>query len=135
MLHVVLDTNIIVSALANTSTYHSIIEAYFNDAFALCISNEIVLEYEEVLKSKYNLQTAESFINAITINPTTKFSHIHYKWQLIYKDLDDNKFVDCAIQNNAILVTNDKHFNTVKQINFPSLTILNINEFIELLKK
>ena len=48
MLQIVLDTNIIVSALASTSNYHSIIGAYFNDEFALCISNEIILEYEEI---------------------------------------------------------------------------------------
>jgi putative PIN family toxin of toxin-antitoxin system len=134
MLQIVLDTNIIVSALSKTSNYHSIIEAYYNDEFALCISNEIILEYEEVLKNKYNEKTAEIFINAILLNTSTKFSTIHYKWQLIYKDLDDNKFVDCALQNNAILVTNDKHFNSVKYSKFPTLSIINLNEFIELLK-
>ncbi|MEZ4879956.1 MAG: putative toxin-antitoxin system toxin component, PIN family [Chitinophagales bacterium] len=110
MLQIVLDTNIIVSSLASTSAYHAIIESYFNDAFCLCISNEILLEYEEILKKKYNAQTADFFINAVLINPTTIFSTIHYKWQLINSDIDDNKFVDCALQNNAILVTNDKLF-------------------------
>jgi uncharacterized protein len=33
-----------------------------------------------------------------------------YKWQLVEKDPDDNKFVDCAVGVNAdYLVSDDKH--------------------------
>lgn len=57
---------------------------------------------------------------------------VYYQWNIIENDKDDNKFVDCAIAGNAdYLVTNDKHFNIVKQTEFPPLKILNINEFIE----
>jgi predicted nucleic acid-binding protein len=48
--------------------------------------------------------------------------------------MDDNKFVDCAIAGNAdYLVSNDKHFNCLKNIEFPKLNLLNIDEFMDLL--
>ena len=46
------------------------------------------------------------------------------------EDVDDNKFVDCAIAANAeLIVTNDKHFNVLKTVDWPKLTILGIKEF------
>lgn len=58
---------------------------------------------------------------------------VFFKWQLIEIDKDDNKFVDCAIAGNAeYLVTNDKHFGVLNSIEFPPITIVNIDEFLEL---
>jgi predicted nucleic acid-binding protein len=48
----------------------------------------------------------------------------------VEKDADDNKFVDLTIAGNAdYLVTNDKHFNPLKTIDFPKINIVSINEF------
>ena len=59
---------------------------------------------------------------------------VFYKWNLIEIDKDDNKFIDCAIAGNAdYLVSNDKHFNFLKIIDFPKLNLLTIEEFKELL--
>ncbi|WP_366145465.1 PIN domain-containing protein [Methylovulum sp.] len=47
-------------------------------------------------------------------------------------DKDDNKFVDCAVAGNAdFLVSNDRHFNVLKTIEFPKLQVFTIFEFIE----
>ena len=49
-------------------------------------------------------------------------------------DKDDNKFADCAIAGNAdYLVTNDSHFNVLKTIGFPKITIITIDEFLAIL--
>ena len=59
---------------------------------------------------------------------------IYYKWHLIEKDVDDNKFVDCAISANAdYLVTDDKHFRILKGINFPAVEVNRTSDFVELL--
>jgi uncharacterized protein len=48
--------------------------------------------------------------------------------------MDDNKFVDCAIAGNAdYLIINDKHFNCLKTIEFPKLSLLNIDGFMDFL--
>lgn len=53
---------------------------------------------------------------------------------LIESDNDDNKFVDCAINSGAMfIVTEDHHFNVLKQIQFPHVDCIGIDAFIEVL--
>jgi predicted nucleic acid-binding protein len=69
-------------------------------------------------------------IDFFTIHPFVEKFEPFYKFQLITHDNDDNKFVDCAIAANAsCIVTNDKHFNEVKQHKFPKVNVLSISEF------
>ena len=64
-----------------------------------------------------------------------KASEIYFTWQIIYADPDDDKFIDCAFACNAdYLVTNDKHFNVLKNMILPNLKVLKIDEFMEILK-
>lgn len=75
---------------------------------------------------------AENVINFITVNPFTEKAEIYFSFRLIADDADDNKFVDCAIATNAIcLVSNDKHFQILKTIDFPRVEILELTEFEE----
>lgn len=61
---------------------------------------------------------------------------VYYKWHLINADEDDNKFVDCAVAGNVdYLISNDKHFNELKAVEFPKLIVLTIDEFMDLLLK
>lgn len=54
----------------------------------------------------------------------------HYTSALIEADKDDNKFVDCAIAANAkCIVTEDKHFRVFKNIPFPKVEVLGLEEF------
>jgi uncharacterized protein len=65
--------------------------------------------------------------NSEKISPT-------YRFLLIKDDPDDDKFVDCAITGNAdFIVTHDKHFNILKDIPFPKVETLRIDEFKEIL--
>ena len=55
---------------------------------------------------------------------------------LIEQDKDDNKFVDCAIASNAeYIVTNDKHFDILKAISWPQISVVALQEFAEQLKR
>jgi len=68
--------------------------------------------------------------------PNVYKQEVYYRWKLIEEDKDDNKFVDCAIAGNVdYLVSNDKHFNCLKKIDFPKLNLLSIDEFMDLLIK
>ncbi len=54
--------------------------------------------------------------------------------ELLPADSDDNKFVDCAVASDAeYIVTNDKHFNPLKEIPLPKVEIIKIAEFIKLI--
>ena len=55
-----------------------------------------------------------------------------YKWQLVFDDPDDDKFVDCAIGANVdYLVTNDRHIRNLLKIPelFPPIPIITFEEF------
>lgn len=46
-----------------------------------------------------------------------------------------DKFVDCAITAGAdFIVTEDSHFDHLKQIQFPQLNILTLDEFNDMLQ-
>jgi uncharacterized protein len=55
---IVIDTNVLVSSLSSKSNYHWIIELLLEEKFDLYITNEILFEYEEVLKAKYSEHVA-----------------------------------------------------------------------------
>ena len=98
----------------------------------MCYTTEILNEYEEVLSQYYSEPFAEQVIEAITNAPNSEPVTVYFNWQLITADIDDNKFVDCAISANAnYIVTNDRHFNVLKDIDFPKINIVAINEFQE----
>lgn len=89
------------------------------------------MEYEEILKKKVGLELASVVIDIIENAPNTIFIIRYFEWNLINTNLDDNKFVDCAIASNAkLLVTEDKHFNVLRGIDFPKVQLINIEKFI-----
>ena len=60
----------------------------------------------------------------------------HYRWNLITKDPDDNKFVDCAIFANAdFIVSDDKHFNELGSVEFPKVLVVRLDDFARLFRK
>jgi len=51
------------------------------------------------------------------------------------KDPDDNKFFDCAVAGNAdYIVSEDKHFNILKHIPFPSVNAIKTIDFKKILE-
>jgi len=101
----------------------------------ICVSNEILMEYEEIISEKTTPAFAEAIIKTMINMPN--FVRIYPTWRFNYitTDPDDNKFVDCAICGRAeLLVSNDKHFNVLKDMRFPYVKVLKIQDFIQLLK-
>ena len=55
----------------------------------------------------------------------------YFKFNLIAVDPDDNKFVDCAIAAGArYLVSNDRHYDILKHIDYPKVDVLSLDEFM-----
>lgn len=65
--------------------------------------------------------------------PNVELITNYFKWNLIIDNPDDNKFVDCAI--TKFLVSNDKHFNILKEIDFPKVELIKAEEFKEILEQ
>ncbi len=136
MRHIVLDTNCLLACIANRSKFHSVWTAFLNEVFCLCVSNEIMTEYEEILSRKTSPSFAEMIIYIILNSENVVFVNPYYRFGLIVADADDNKFVDCAIVANAdYIVSQDTHFDILKTINFPKVSVIRIEEFVKELEK
>ena len=133
MRYVVLDTNALIQALPTRSRYHKIWTDFLAGSFCLCVSNEILAEYEEILSLHASPEVAHNVVEAIARHPKTIYRESYYRFHLLSDiDKDDDKFVDCAITAGAdYIVTEDSHFNRLKQIPFPRLNVLTLDEFMQ----
>ena len=97
----------------------------------LCVNTEILNEYEEILSRKTTKEIAHNVVEAIARLSTTYYQDAYFHFGLITADIDDNKFVDCAIAADAeYIVTNDKYFVVLKKISWPKLSVIKIKEFV-----
>ncbi len=100
------------------------------------MTTDILIEYEEIVGEHMGGKFAEHVLQLIENSPNVRWITKYYKWNLIESDADDNKFVDCAIACDAkYLVSDDKHFNVLKNISFPKVDIINAQQFKEILKE
>ena len=131
MNRVVLDTNCLIQILPSKSQYHRIWTDFLEGKYCLCVSNEILLEYEEILSIHTSPEVAHNVVEAIARHPQTYFREAYYRFHLLSDiDQDDDKFVDCAVAAQAhYIVTEDNHFSHIKQIPFPALKVLTLDEF------
>ena len=127
---IVLDTNCLLVSVAQKSSYHWLWQAFNAGRFTLCYTSEMLQEYEELLLRYYSQITIDVVMEMLMSFPNTARIIPHYKWDLISADPDDNKFVDCALNAGAdCIVTNDKHFNVLKNIDFPKINVVDIDTF------
>jgi len=133
---IVLDTNCLLVSIPKRSAYRWLWDSFRNQQFTLYYTTEILEEYNEVIADFYSIELAENIINEILNSPNANPVTVFYKWQLIKNDVDDNKFVDCAISAAVdLIVTNDKHFNILSEIDFPKVSVSNLLEFKNILQK
>mgnify|MGYP000454051542 CR=1 FL=1 len=135
-MRVVLDTNVLLVSLPKISPYCIIFENLIPGDFELLVTGEIIHEYKEVIGRKTTKGIAENISELLAQLDNVKLVNVFYQWNLIDKDPDDNKFVDCAISGNAsFIVTNDRHFEVLKEVPFPKMDVLRIDEYLERQKK
>ncbi len=134
-MRVILDSNVLLVSLPKLSKYRRIFDDFLNSSIILIISNEVITEYYEVISRFANDVVASNVLELLLIRANVEKFEIYYNWKIITEDFDDNKFVDLAISSNAdYLVTNDKHFNILQDIEFPNVKVISLDNFLELLK-
>ena len=128
---VVIDTNCLVQVISVCSRYRRIWQAFREGRYVLCVSGEILNEYQEILERVANAIVAQNIVNAILHSPFTKFFAPHFHFRMIEQDPDDNKFVDCAIIAGAdYIVSEDSHFRILKSIPFPKVNVISLDDFM-----
>ena len=131
---IVLDTNCLISSLSRTSDSYDVWKGLYEGRYILCVSNGILMEYQEIIGQKTTPEIAENVIQFLINSEYVEFVNTYYRFDLITADHDDNKFVDCAIAANATyIVTDDKHYKPLRQIAYPKLFVVKLMEFVEML--
>lgn len=127
---IVLDTNVRWVSISRNSKTHWVFRRLLAGDFTLCVTTDILEEYEEIIGKKLGETTATSVLEVFDNLTNVEFITRYFQWTLIDADPDDDKFADCAVASNAdYLVTNDGHFNVLKAIPFPKITAVNSDEF------
>ena len=123
MQKIVIDTNVVVSALIQRSYPNLIIlELFIERKFQLCVSDELLAEYYEVLARPKFSRFQDFFARAESLLVEIETRSIKYfpliKLDLI-SDADDNMILELADECNADFVitgnTTDFTFPTYKQ--------------------
>ena len=133
-MRIVLDTNSLIQSISPKSVYHDVWLSVLTGRNTLCVSNEILEEYAEILNRLAGKKTADLVLNTIIECKNVVFLMPYFHFNLISADPDDNKFVDCAIQANArYIVTNDHHYDVLRQIEFPKVEIIKLMDFAQMI--
>ena len=131
MARLVVDTNSLLQCISHRSRYHDLWVSLLDGRNILCVTTEILEEYTEILQRFSSPEFTEAALGVITNNPYTQFVTPYFHFKLIISDPDDDKFVDCAIAANAkFVVTDDSHFDVLKQIDFPKVEIIGLDDMI-----
>jgi putative PIN family toxin of toxin-antitoxin system len=131
---IVLDTNCLLRSVPPKSEYNILLSSLQKGSYTLCYSNDILMEYEELLTRLYPVLLTYNVLNFIVNSPYAQRINPFFKWNLIKADPDDNKFVDCALNAGSdYIVTCDRHFNVLNVIDFPPIKVINIEEFKNIL--
>ena len=131
MSRIVLDTNSLIQSLPARSIYNRAWKSFFDGTNTLCVSNEILEEYEEIIERLVGPEIAKLTIDTIICNPYTVWFAPHYDVNCILSGPDDNKFVDCAIGANAkFIVSEDHHFDVLSNYSFPKVSVVRLDDFL-----
>ena len=86
--------------------------------FIWAISNEVLLEYEEIVQPRIGRLRWQQFVALLDAVETRRGNLLrispHFRFRAIPADADDDKFADCAITADAdYIITEDRHFDAL----------------------
>lgn len=139
IIRVVFDTNVLVAALrSRTGASNYLVGLLSDETWELQLSQAVVLEYEEILKSF----TADFYLSDVEIDEFIDilcyYARLHpkryFSWRPISSDADDDIIIELAIQSGAdVIVTfNKRDLRAAEQF---GINLLTPSEFIRFLEQ
>lgn len=131
---IVLDTNCFISCIGKSSPYRNVFDSFLREQYTLCVSTEILLEYEEVFLIKWGNEVTINLLSRLVRARNIEFSTIFFNFNMVNNDEDDNKFADTFLSSNAdYIVSNDSKLLALNKSVFPEFTVLTLQEFSQIL--
>ena len=131
MTRVVIDTNVFVSSFFGGNP-RKIIDLWKNGSIVLCLSQEIIEEYLAVL-NRLGLDNTKEISNLTRLfaeGYNSIFTAKTFKLEVVKEDVEDNKFLECAVAlNSKNIVSGDKHLTSIRK--YIDIVIMSPREFIE----
>ena len=129
---IVLDTNCLLQAISHRGRYYRVWNDFILGRYDLCVTTEILEEYEEILSRYTSPVVGQMVVEAIVRANNVLRVDARFRFGLIVADPDDNKFVDCSIVSGAeCIVTNDSHFDVLASIPFPHVRVKSLLAFLD----
>jgi len=130
-MRVVIDTNVMISSFFGGNP-RKIIDLWKTGQVVLCLSGDIIDEYIAVLK-RLGLQDArelEELLGLFARGFHVLFAAITPKLDIVRKDPDDNKFIECAVALKArVVISGDKALMEMRD--YMGIKILNPKSFLD----
>src|SRR3989338_8247037 len=132
-MRVVLDTNILISALFWRGNPYNVVLNALKKKYVLYLSQEILNELGEKLRIKFKFPEDKIRNHIEILRENGKVTKPDVKLDIIREDPDDNKFLECAVSCNAdFIVSGDKHLLKIKE--FKGIKIVTAKQFLDLVK-
>jgi len=133
---VVLDTNCFISCIGKLSPYRNVFDSFLSGKFILCFSTEILLEYEEIFLIKWGTDVTENLLARMVRATNIQYTSIFFNFNIVKKDIDDNKFADTYVAANAdYIVSNDSSLLALNECEFPPFRVVNLQDFSRMLRE
>ena len=131
MLRVVLDTNVLISAILFGGKPRQILEKAIRGEIRLCLSEPILEELKGVLqrsKFDYSPETIQFILTELMgiadfVNPSETLN-------VVLEDPEDNRVLECAVEAKAnYIISGD--FHLLKLSRYLNIEVLNVAAFLE----
>lgn len=125
---VVIDTNVIISALLFGGNSKKIIEKLIRKDFIAFISPQLISELIEILSQKFNF--SQEMIKKIQVQILYLF-HLVYpsKTVDVVRDRDDNRVIEVALESGSlVIITGDKDLLILKK--YKNILIVSPKDFL-----
>lgn len=131
MFKVVLDANILISAILFGGPPRKCLELAIEGKIELFTSKEIIAELTGVLKrEKFGIQEENLHYIVTALESITNLVTPKQRFNIVEKDPEDNKFIECAIEADAdFIVSGDKHLLEISE--FQKIKILKPTNFLK----
>jgi putative PIN family toxin of toxin-antitoxin system len=132
---VVLDTNVLISAVLFGGNPRSILEAALSGAIEISVSESIIQEFQTVLSRPRFGLTAQFVQNVVAeLTALAEWVTPDKHHQVVTEDLSDNLVLDCAIAAGAqYLVTGDAHLLQIQS--YQEVTIITPQDLLQILQR
>ena len=134
MQRIVLDTNIIISAIICNGKPRKLFQLGINGKYQILMSGEMLDELSEVLQRPKFKITGKDIIHIVSaLVESSKNVPVTSNFQVTTKDPDDNIIINTAYDGNAdYIVSGDKIITDLK--NFRGIKIVSVDETLKILQ-